>query len=469
MDRRQSERQSETSTSARSTVVDDELTRLRAERDALQAQLATLQERRRRGGVLRRVAVVVLVVLACLSLTAATVAVWADRTLLTTDRWVEIVGPLGDDPAVTAALRPRITEAVFTAVPAEQLIADTLPDDRTFLATPLSSAIEGFVDDQVGTFVASDAFADLWVDTNRVAHERALAVLRGDSDAVQVDGDTVTLNLLPMINRVLGELSTVASGLLGQDVTVPTITGGELPERARARLGEALGVELPEDIGQIPVYDAEELVVAQQALRLFDQTLVLLVVATPLLFAGGIWLSRNRRATILQLALGSVLLLVFVRRVVLRFEETILAMPPRPDGQAAAQALTEQLRGGLFELTAAVIAIALAMVVLTLVTGPYRGAVALRRGVARLGRGIWDAGGNLTTDTDARGVVDWVAAHRPALQVGGALFVVAVLLAADVPWGWFLALAALLACWEIALWRLGDDAPRPAARGPGSQ
>jgi hypothetical protein len=440
-------------------TVDDDVERLRAERDALHAQLSTLRERRHRNGVLRRAAVVVFVVLACLALTATTVAVWANRTLLTTEGWVETIGPIGDDPAVTAALQPRITEAVFTAIPAEELIADALPDDRTFLAVPLSSAIQSFVDDQVGTFLASDRFAALWVDTNRVAHERALAVLRGESEVVQTDGETVTLNLLPIVNRILGELSGVASGLVGQDVTLPTISSGELPEQARERINAALGVELPADVGQITVYDADELIVAQQALRLFDQTLVLLVIATPLLFAAAVWLSRNRRGTILQLTVGSVLLLVIVRRVALRFQEAIVAMPPRPEGRAAARAVTEQLRGGLFDVTGVVIAVVLAVLVIALLTGPYRWAVALRLGVARLGRGVWNAGGRMTTAADTRDVVGWVAEHRQALQIGGALLVVAVLLLFNVSWGWFLALVMLLAAWELALWRLGAGSP----------
>ena len=450
------------------STVSDEVERLRAERDALQTQLTTMQKRRRRGGVLRRVAVVALVVLACLSLTAATVAVWANRTLLNTDGWVETVGPLGDDPAVTAALQPRITEAVFTAIPAEDLIADALPENRSFLAAPLSSAIKSFVDDQVGAFLASETFAQLWVETNAVAHERALAVLRGDSDVVQVDGDTVTLNLLPVINRVLGQLSGVASGLVGQNVTLPTISSGELPEQARTRINDALGIELPENIGQIPVYGADELVVAQQALRLFDQTLVLLVIATPVLLVAAIWLSRNRRGTILQLTVGTVLLLVLVHRVVLRFQETIVAIPPRPEGQAAAQAVTDQLRGGLFDLTAAVIAVGLAIIVIALLTGPFRWAVALRRGVAHLGRSVWDAGGRLAPGPDTGGGVGWIAEHRQALQVGGALLVVAVLLIFDVSWGWFLAIIALLVCWELILWRLGpaggDTTPTPVTQ-----
>lgn len=446
-------------------AVSSELERLRAERDALESQVDALARRRRRTGALRRAAVIVLVVLACLSLTAATVAVWANRTLLTTDGWVETVGPLGAEPAVTAALQPRITEAVFTAIPAQELIADALPEDRAFLAAPLSSAVDSFVDDQVGAFLASDTFAQLWIDANEVAHERALAVLRGESDVAQVEGETVTLNLLPVVNRVLGQLSDAASGLVGQDVNLPTISSGELPEQAVARINDALGIELPPDIGQIEVYNADELVVAQQALRVFDGTLVLLVIATPLLLGAAIWLSRNRRRTILQIAVGSVLLLVLVRRVVLRFAETIVAMPPRPEGQAAAEVVTDQLRAGLFELTAIIILIALAIVLIALLTGPYRWAVALRHGAESVGRSVWSAGGRLTTTADGQGVVRWSTGHRQALQLGGALVIIAVLLLVNVSWGWFLTLVALLAVWEVVLWRLGggttDTEPPP--------
>lgn len=449
------------STSGSDSAVTNEVDQLRAERDALKTQVEAFRQRRQRRGVVRRVAVVVLVVLACVSLTGATVALWTNRTLLTTDGWVETVGPLGSDPAVTRALQPRITEAVFTAIPAQELIAGALPEDRAFLAVPLASAVRSFVDDRVGTFLASDAFANLWIDANRTAHDRALAVLRGDSEVVQVQGDTVTLDLLPVVNQVLAQLSTQASGLVGTDVTLPTISGGELPDVARQRLSDALGVELPETIGQIPVYNADQLIVAQQALRAFDQILWLLLIATPLLVAAAVWLSRNRRATVLQLSLGSVFLLVAVRRVTLRFEEAVVALPPRPEGRAAAQAVTDQLRDGLFDTTGAVIVVGLVIVVLALITGPYGWAVSLRRSVAGLGRAAWQAGGHMATGA---GDVGWIADHRQALQVAGALVVIAVLLLVDVSWAWFLVILALLVVWELVLWRLGSDTE--SARSP---
>ena len=443
----------------RPTGVDDDVERLRAERDALQAQLSTLHERRRRGGVLRRATVLLLVVLACLSLTATSVAVWANRTLLTTDGWVETIGPLGGDPAVTAALRPRITEAVFAAIPAEELIADALPEDRAFLAAPLSSAVQSFVDDQVGAFLDSSAFETLWTDANRIAHEQVLALLRGQDTDVVVEGDTVTLNLLPTINAVLGEISSAASGLLGRDVTLPQLSSGEVPEVARAKLSQELGVQLPADLGAIPVYQGDEVATAQQAVLVFDNLRVVLLIATPLLIVGALWLSRHRRRTLIQLATGSVLLLVIVRRLTMRATEAVVDLPPQVAGQRAARVVADQLLDGLFYATGAVIVVGLALVVLSLLTGPYGWAVALRRTTVNVVRTVTDAGGRVTSGVDTDGVVAWVEARRSALQLGGVLAAVLLLLIFNLSWAWFLALLALLACFELLVWRLRAPPP----------
>lgn len=136
-----------------------------------------------------------------------------------------------------------------------------------------------------------------------------------------------------------------------------------------------------------------------------------LLIATPVLRVAVVWLSNNRRGTIVQLSIGTVLLLVIVRRVVLPFEEAIVAMSPRPEGQEAARAVTEQLRGGLFEATATVIIVALAVLAIALLMGPYRWAVALRKGVVQLGSSVWDAGGRLASGSEAHGVVACMTEH----------------------------------------------------------
>jgi hypothetical protein len=432
---------------------------LQAERDALRAELDRVHTRRAWGARARAVGVTVLVVLACLSLTMATVAFWANRTLLDTDGWVATVGPLAGEPAITAALQPRITDEVFNLIPAQDALTEALPDQVAFLAVPLSSAIRSFVDDQVGAFLNSSTFETLWTDANRIAHEQVLALLRGDDSDVVIEGDTVTLNLLPTINAVLGEISSAASGLLGRDVTLPQLSSGEVPAVARAKLSQELGIQLPSNLGAIPVYQGDEVAAAQQAVLLFDNLRVFLIIATPLLIVGALWLSRNRRRTLLQLATGSVLLLVIVRRLTMRATEAVVDLPPLPAGQRAARVVADQVLDGLFSATGTVIVVGLALVVLALLTGPYGWAVTLRRTTVNVARTVTEAGGRVTSGVDTDGVVAWVEARRSALQLGGVLAAVLLLLVFDLSWWWFLAVLALLACFELLVWRLRAPPP----------
>ena len=86
-----------------------EVARLAAERDRLEAEAGDLQPQvatapPRPGGRPRRIATALLVVVTSIVFTVAVVGVWARRNVLNTDKWVETVGPIAEDPAVKQAL-----------------------------------------------------------------------------------------------------------------------------------------------------------------------------------------------------------------------------------------------------------------------------------------------------------------------------------------------------------------------------
>jgi hypothetical protein len=93
-----------------------------------------------RGIKRRRRLATVLAVLACISIFVSTVAVWSHNTLLNTDAWIETVGPLVDDPAVTDVVAEKLTTEMFTAIRPEQLAQQALPDKAQFLAAPNANA-----------------------------------------------------------------------------------------------------------------------------------------------------------------------------------------------------------------------------------------------------------------------------------------------------------------------------------------
>jgi hypothetical protein len=438
-----------------------EVERLKAEREALESRVETLEAKPVKRRRLRRAFTPILVVLTVLVFTVTVPAVWGARTVLNTDRYVATVGPLAQDPAVQASIASKVTDQVFLALDVEQTLSDVLAsigERATVLAAPLTSAMKGFVQDQVLKIVESDAFQTFWVEANRFVHTQVLAILRGEGETVTTVEGKVLLNLLPLVNLALGSIQSVASDLVGRDVTLPTIEPGEAPSASITKLEQALGIDLPDRYGQIVVYDTEELAALQKLLYTFERLLVLLLVLIPILVAASLLASTRRRRTLIQLTVGAAVGLVLVRRIAILSRDHLFE---RVDTQRfpSVRVLTDDLMASLFRYTAILLAIVLLTALIALITGPYPWAVTLRGWVRDGARGVAAAfSGEPLSDT---GRVRWIRDHRDGLMLGGALLAVALLLLFDLSlWGFVIA-GIVIALYEIALARLGHEPEEP--------
>ena len=88
----------------------------------------------------RRTFVTLLIILTAIGVAASTTAVWAHQVVFDTDRFVETVGPLIDDPNVQDALATRLSDAVMTGLDVENRVharhdclQPAVPDLRTIL------------------------------------------------------------------------------------------------------------------------------------------------------------------------------------------------------------------------------------------------------------------------------------------------------------------------------------------------
>ena len=450
-------------TSPGPTEPEESVDQLRAERDALESQVHTLEAKRRRGGRIRGVAVFVLLVLTCVSFTGATVAVWAKRSFLNNEVFAERAAPLGADPAVQAALTPWITDQIMSVVNPQQLIRDALPDRGQILAVPLANAVTGFVRGQVDSFVHSDTFAKLWATATTRAHERAVRVIEGKSDVVGTSNGQIVINLVPVINEALAQVGALSPDIFGHTVDIPTVTVDDVPAAAQARLSQALGTPVGEDFGVIRIDDNGTLGTAQHAVRLFNIAVWVLVILTLILIPLTLWVSHRRRRTLLQLVFGIAFGLVLVRRVGLRVEGDALDIIANTTNRAAASSIAHSFIDPLLNATAIALWILFAVAVVAAVSGPYRWAVALRRGARHLGTTAIhtaEAVGERATDDTT---VAWIRAHISALQIAGAAVAVLVLLALDLSWFGLLLLLILLAAYEVSLWRLDQSTAEPTA------
>ncbi|MEU4563867.1 hypothetical protein AB0F72_36280 [Actinoplanes sp. NPDC023936] len=383
-----------------SSVPDDlEVARLQAEVAALRAQLDARPRRRPVARSIRSGLAAVLVVLAAFCLVTSVVGLWAARTTLNTDRWVATVAPLPEDPRINAAVAEYATTELFAVVDVQQRLRDVLPPQAAFVAGPIAGQLREQVHKTVRTVLASDRFQTIWVSLNQQLHQRALAVLEGRSEVITTTSDSVQIDLLPLINQVLRELSAQLPTMFGKQITLPDLSSGEIPPNLRLRIEEAVGVTLPPNFAQFTVYDAGQLYEAQQAVVAAKRYLVGFVVLTVLLVLAAFAISPRRRRTMVQLGVWLVIAAVAVTVVLRAVRREILEAVPEGVYRDGVDATVTTVFSVLRERGVQLIVIGVLLALIGYLAGPgrfprwlrgqtRRGAVAAWRGVAVGGRAV---------------------------------------------------------------------------------
>ena len=344
-----------------------------------------------------------LITLACVLAPLSVASVWASTVLSDTDRYVETVAPIADDPDVQAAIADEVTVAIMDNLDIDALtlealgvlaeqdnmpprVADALPA----LAVPLSQGIESFTHSQAERLLASPAFETVWDEVNRVAHTQVVTLLEGnEGGAVSAQDDTITLNLAPIIEQVKERL--VAQGF-------------ELADR------------IPEIDRTFVLVESEAITPAQRVYVVLNALGAWLPFVAVGLFAGGVYAARNRRRALLRGSLGVVAAMVVLGAGLALARTFYVETTP-------AGILTAESAGNVFETLVrflrsslrAVAVLFLLLAVAAFMTGPSTGAVRARGSVQRgLGsvRGSAEAAGWQTGP-----VGDWIYAHRGALRV----------------------------------------------------
>ncbi|MFF0389225.1 hypothetical protein ACFYS8_11065 [Kitasatospora sp. NPDC004615] len=313
---------------------------------ALRARVASLesQEKPRRHRV-RSFFAVVLIVLAALLTPLAVVASWSRAQVTDTNRFVSTLAPLSSDPAVQGAVANRATNAIMEQLPVSDLLNEVAPPDRPALnaalgriGPALTDGLTGFVHDQVLNVVQSDAFAGIWENILRNAHATFTKVLTGQGGgAVQVKGDTVTLDLAPVITQVKDRL--VANGV-------------------------GLAAKIPEVHTDFVLVQSDAVKKAQTGLRLLDVAGLWVPVLAVLCAVGGILLAVHHRRATVGAALGMAFAAVLLGIGLTVFRALYLDKLPADVDQAAAMAvydtMVRYLRAAVRMLLALGIVIALA-------------------------------------------------------------------------------------------------------------
>lgn len=439
----------------------EEIERLRAEVASLEAKVDKKGRRRRVGRSARNLGVGALVVLTAILFTASSIGVWASRNFLNNEVFAARIGTVIEEQAVQQALARFTTKEVLQLVDVENLISEALPDRAQILAPMLAGSVEDFVRTKVEEVFASPQFTELFEAVVDTAHERAVDLLEGKrSDVVTADGDSVTLNFLPIINQVLAKIGEASPEILGRNIDLPTVTVDDVPEEAREKIGDALGITLDDNFGTITVYDAGALQAAQEGVKLFNNVVWVLVILTIVLIPLTLLLSAHRRRTLLQLVVAISVGMVLIRRLSLRLQGDVLNLVRIPENVPAVEITTDRVVDPLRMGAEIALWVALAIIVVAVLTGPYPWVVKLRSRVAGLARS------GVTTARERgqdQATVEWLDDHREVLQWAGAGVGLLALWFIDLSWLTFFLLVVVIGAYELAVVRLADRAHDPAS------
>ena len=252
-------------------VTPEEIEAMRAENEALKAQLAEASSTKSTASSRwRSIIAWILVVLAVLSVVLAVFSVWLKSTITDEDRFVSTFGVLPEQEAIVTALSQRVADDLIVAAAVEESLAESLPPNVAFLSVPVTEGVRQLTTQVAGEIIASDIFAGIWRAALRVSHQAVGTVLATEGRVV-IDLDEAA--------------ASVADELADRGVTV----------------FEGQEIDLPE----IVLFESEQIAAAAQVVNLVDTLGWLTPLIALLLIAAAIGVSPNRRKTVAFLGFGS--------------------------------------------------------------------------------------------------------------------------------------------------------------------
>jgi len=239
---------------------------------------------------------------AALAIVMSVTGLWANHTVLNSREFGSVVNQSMRKPDVSSALAKYVTDETVTVLKIPDLLKQSLPDNLTSAAPILTGALRTIVQEQVTKVVETDAIRTIVVALARTAHKQAMNLLQSNGigiSGVKVVNGTITLNLVPVVATVLNSLQD--QGLLPASVKVAAIDQSKSPVEQVKQLSDSLGVDLPQKMGQLEVYQSSALgssvnalAQAQRALTLFKRFLFAIVLLALALTAATIFSASDK-------------------------------------------------------------------------------------------------------------------------------------------------------------------------------
>lgn len=303
-------------------------------------------------GTGRRIGSWIVLAIVTLLVLLGSFAVWANRQLLNTDNWTQTSALLIENPKVQTQLSDYLTNQLYDNVDVQGELQKLLPPVVAPLAGPAAGALRGLVTDVADKALSDPAVQNIWVQANRIAHQRFVD-LAENKGSLTVQGDNVVLNLKPIATQI------------AQRVGIP----------------QSLVNKLPPDAAQLTVMKADGVKSVQKGAAALEGLAWLLPLLGVLGYILFVWLAQGRRRQAIRavgLSLILVGLLLFIAKSVVG-NSVVNDLSGSESVKPAVEATWEIATRLLVQIAGALIFVGVPFVIAAWLAGPTKAATGLRR------------------------------------------------------------------------------------------
>ena len=309
----------------------------------------------------RGVLVWCLFALATILMLVSSLTVWSKRQLLDDQAWADSSSQLLANDEVRGAIAQKLSDALFQRVDVEAQLRERLPAQRKGTAAVLAAALQNtVVPTAADRLLQRPRVQALWENANKRAHAAVLRVLEGKelrkNGNISTANGEVTLDLRPAIKRLA----------------------------ARLGLEDKLKANADPDAGQLVIMKSDQLSAAQTAVKTLKALSSLLLIAVFALYALAIYLAQGRRRLLLGATGASLVLVGLVLASLRRFlGGAIVDALVKTEANKQPVRVIWAIETSVLRDIAIILVVYGALVLLaTVLAGPNRLAVAVRRSLA---------------------------------------------------------------------------------------
>jgi hypothetical protein len=302
-----------------------------------------------------------LFVLATILLFVSSLTVWSKRQLLDDQAWANSSTQLLANDDVRGAIAQKLSDGLFQRIDVEAQLRQRLPKRSQGIAPALAATLQNSVGPAAADrLLQRPRVQTLWENANKRAHAAVLRVLEGKdlgkNGNISTANGVVTLDLRPAITRLATRLG--------------------VEDRLKANADP--------NAGQLVIMKSDQLGAAQTAVKILKALSSLLVILVFALFALAIYLAQGRRRLLLGATGASLLFVGLVIASLRRFVggavvDSLVKTQANKHPVSVIWAIETSV---LRDIAIILVAYGALVLLATVVAGPNRPAVAVRRWLA---------------------------------------------------------------------------------------